>query len=587
MPRLCLRCDAGSCVVALQWGCVAMWGLLLVSLALFAAPQPKPKPGDERLTRDNFDRIKVGMSKAEVVEILGPNRSSASQGNSSSLGWYFSGDGQHKAEVHFKDGRVVSKSSKIDWEKHAASGSGPQAKPAAASAAVITKANFEKLRLKMNSAEVKALWGEPSQAETASGGRTGMLWTEGHKFALAMFRDDEATEFDCSEVPPADKSFNARLYARLYAGMSADDAESLLGPPKQDDADGKGRRKTWYQDKLYIAAVFIQGRLTTKTASGGIKNAALLSFPVTDDDQLVEAIGVLKSGDAKRAARTLQFLAKAPRNDDYAEELSLLVQKWLTGKDEFARMAARRALPVWCTRANSAHFIKLIEQHNRTDSRKSTSDDLDLDYTLDILTRLKDPDAVAPIAKLLLRFFDRDEAAKALIAFGPELAQAEVVKYANHQDANVSLAARKILDEFKATPAVLLERNLADLRSTVADKRLWASQAIEHMEVIPQRRREVAKALEPLLADKYGWPAHAAAAALGKWGVPENEEALVTALTHKSPDMRRLAANALGKVGSKKSLPALQALVAKGDPLHPETIKAAEGAIASIRARKP
>ena len=105
------------------------------------------------------------------------------------------------------------------------------------------------------------------------------------------------------------------------------------------------------------------------------------------------------------------------------------------------------------------------------------------------------------------------------------------------------------------------------------------------MEVDPKRRREVATALEPLLADRYGGPAHAAAAALVKWGVPENEAALVKALSHESPDMRRLAANALKAVGGRQSLPALQRLVAKGDPLHPETVKAAQEAVAAINGR--
>jgi HEAT repeat protein len=410
-----------------------------------AGPKTAAKRFESQLTQENFERITKGMTKDEVLAILGANRSSASQGSSMRLGWYFSGDAAHKAEVQFADGKVVSKHSSIDWSKHGG-------KPAAVASATETK--------------------------------------------------------------PEDK------------------------PAKEDK-------------------------------------------PPVLEDKLAGAITALKSGTAGQKRKALAFLAKASRDEERAAEASRLIQKCLSDKDEFVKLAARGAIEPWATRENSAYFIKIIEHHNRSDKRKPDSGDQD--FALKILIKIRDPDSVAPIAKMLERFFDRNAAAEALLALGPELAQAEVTKYANHRDPNVALAARRILDQFKTSPALLLDRNLADLKSPVPNKRLSAALAIEKMDVDPRRRKEVALALEPLLADKQAWSAHAAAAALGKWGVPENEIALIRALEHTSPDMRRLAANALKIVGTQRSLPALQALVTKGDPLHPETAQAANAAMAAIK----
>jgi HEAT repeat protein len=412
--------------------------LILSAFSADAAPaKPAPRPGEEKLTQEHFDQIQDGMTKAQVLEILGNNRSSATQGKDVTLGWYFSGDGLHRAEVHFKDGVVISKHSAIDWKKHGVA----TTQPAAAAKAPATA--------------------------------------------------------------PADE------YAPIIAA--------------------------------------------------------------------------LRSTDVKRIRRALETLAKLPRDEERAGEISLMIERFFGSKDQLLKMAARDALIEWCTPENGPYFIKILEKHARSDARRAENNDQD--FAMQILTRIKEPNAAAPIAKLLTRFFDRKQASESLIALGPELAQAEVLKYANHKDPDVAMAARKILDEFKTTPAALLDRNIADLKSTTADKRLWAAQAIEKMDVIPTRRKEVAAALGPLLADKYAWPAHAAAAALAKWGTAENEPELIKALAHASPDMRRLAANALKNVGTKQSLPALEKCVTKPDPVHPETATAAREAIAAIKVR--
>lgn len=285
-----------------------------------AVSKTAPQRSTDQLTQENFNRITNGMTKDEVCEILGANRSSAGQGSSLRLGWYFSGDAAHGAEVQFLNGKVVSKHSAIDWSKH-----GGKTAPAA-----------------------------PAASATAN-------------------------------------------------GKPAEEAK-----------------------------------------------------PPVVEDKLATAIAALQSGTAGQKRKALAFLAKAPRDEERAAAVSRLIQKCLTGKDEFVKLAARGAIEPWATRENSAYFIKIIEHHNRGDKRKPDSGDQD--FALKILVKIRDPDSVAPIAKMLERFFDRNAAVEALVALGPELTQAEVAKYVNHRDANVALAARNILAQFRTAPAVRMPK---------------------------------------------------------------------------------------------------------------------------------
>ena len=61
-------------------------------------------------------------------------------------------------------------------------------------------------------------------------------------------------------------------------------------------------------------------------------------------------------------------------------------------------------------------------------------------------------------------FFDRNDAKKALFELGPELAEDEVLKYANHKNLDVATVAREILAEFKTGSGKRLDQYLTDVR---------------------------------------------------------------------------------------------------------------------------
>ena len=383
-------------------------------------------------------------------------------------------------------------------------------------------------------------------------------------------------------------------YNKIQTGMTRAEVAAVLGPQASSAGSGKAWKLVWRPRGTKgqeISIQFHDGKVTSKQSTmawaapaDAPPERAPAAEAVVKDDKLQRIIEDLQSRDNKKVRSALRSLKEEPLDEERAPQVSRLIQRHLASKDFGLSSAAEAAIRRWVTKENVPYFLKILSLP--VDSRDATDDNREQQpLAVAMLVKLREPQGVAPIAKLLTRFFDRSDAKKALLELGPELAEDEVLKYANHKDFNTATAAREILAEFKTGSGKRLDQYLADLRSQVADKRLWAAQAIGDMPPDAARRKEVALALETMLPDKYGWPAHAAAAALGNWGIRENEPALIEALGHVSPDMRRLAAAALGKFGTKQSLPALQK-VASGEKLNPATAEAAKTAIAAINGRK-
>jgi HEAT repeat protein len=74
-----------------------------------------PDAREAKLTAENYVKIQPGMTAAEVKEILGPPRSTATSGfnHDMTMTWFLSGERGHKLEVHFTNGVVVSKFSNL------------------------------------------------------------------------------------------------------------------------------------------------------------------------------------------------------------------------------------------------------------------------------------------------------------------------------------------------------------------------------------------------------------------------------------------------------------------------------------------
>jgi HEAT repeat protein len=295
-------------------------------------------------------------------------------------------------------------------------------------------------------------------------------------------------------------------------------------------------------------------------------------------DPIDTHLAQLHDRDAKKRRSALSWFAKADVDEAKAPAVSRAIEPYLKDKDFFTHTEAVAAIRKWVTKENSAYFIHVVS--TAYDARDATKIPENMGLAIEMLVKLRDPDGVAPIAKLLHKFFNRSEAVVALKKLGPELAEKEVLKYANDKSPDVALAAKEVLDSFKTGSGSLLDQCLADLKSPSAEKRVFAAQKIAKLEVDPKRRKEVAAALEAMMQEKTG--RGEALPAMARWGGPENEPGLVKFLSDPDAMMRQVTCQALGAMGTKQSLPALQKAAMDRKP---EVAAAAKQAIDAISKR--
>lgn len=477
-------------------------GILLCAFIPGAAPGAPAK--DERLTADNYEKIKAGMTAAEVKEILGPPRMTATSGanHDMSMEWRPKAEPSHKIEVRFTNGIVTSKFANIDWAGQAAKLTADQFKP-----------NFQKLSLGMTEQDAAAIMGITAKTEHASGGRSGMTWTIDAKWAYAIFQDGKAIELDSSETPPRNHDITPANYRRIVKGMDLPAVEAILGAATEKDPQAD--RYTWQQEKTTLTVFLRNGKVTSKTST--IKDVPLVHFAKTADDKFDAQLANLAAPDVSKRARAIEYFDNAPYDAARAREVSALLVRCLSSsKDARITMPAEHAARKWATKEDAGYFLKIIE-HLKVESSGLEKNFGQIDMALDVLSRLKVPEAVPPMVRLLKRFFNRDEAVNALRKMGPELAEKELQKAANDPDYEVRKRVDELLAEFR-DGGPLLAFCLKDLKSPSWELRLQAVQQIGKMYVNPKRRAEVVKALEGLQADPNGNVVKAAKDALGRWG---------------------------------------------------------------------
>lgn len=68
-----------------------------------APPPPKPQPDPARITKENFDRLELGMSEEQVCDILGPPSSERILDEGKELTWQ---TGAKYISATFREGRL-------------------------------------------------------------------------------------------------------------------------------------------------------------------------------------------------------------------------------------------------------------------------------------------------------------------------------------------------------------------------------------------------------------------------------------------------------------------------------------------------
>jgi S1-C subfamily serine protease len=131
------------------------------------------------------------------------------------------------------------------------------------------------------------------------------------------------------------------------------------------------------------------------------------------------------------------------------------------------------------------------------------------------------------------------------------------------QGRTLTVAANKL--ELPLPKAEELKQPLENLTSTDPRKRQVAAEQLGKVyATLPERRAEVAGALEARLFDNDLAAGRAAAQALGLWAGPESVPALIRTLEHKDALMRRTAVEVLGKLKDPTAAPEIAKLLPAG-----------------------
>jgi HEAT repeat protein len=191
------------------------------------------------------------------------------------------------------------------------------------------------------------------------------------------------------------------------------------------------------------------------------------------DSGLTLALADLKDPDNGVRVRALRELARArpgPGDPRRAETAATLVAL-LDDREPSIRVEAARALVAWATPESADALLNLLG-----------SDSADLRHAaMDALARLGDKRAVPMIARHLLDG-DRSHATRALQTLGPA-AEPEVVRYLQHRDGAVRVAACRVLQ------VAGTRKSISALRMTTADRnREVARAALDALDGIARRK---------------------------------------------------------------------------------------------------
>jgi HEAT repeat protein len=260
------------------------------------------------------------------------------------------------------------------------------------------------------------------------------------------------------------------------------------------------------------------------------------------------ALAGLKSGGFDQI-RALDWLIATTPDDSRRQEVITALTPLVDGQGVLDRTKAAGALAAWSGQAQLDLLVRELDQSDEGVRRA----------VLGALGRLRDPRAAPAIAQRLLVPADRGNAGRALTAMGAEAAPV-VQPFLQSQDREVRSEAARILRTLGALDADAVRMlALADLQDRDHGVRVRALQDLARAAPSPTdpHRAEAAAILVGLLNDSQMSIRVGAAKALAAWAVPDNVPVLLDALSEQNGDLRRAAMEALGRLGDKRTVPAM------------------------------
>ena len=196
--------------------------------------------------------------------------------------------------------------------------------------------------------------------------------------------------------------------------------------------------------------------------------------------------------------------------------------------------AAAGALPTWVVPENLPAVLDLL------DNTQMPHRDL-----LRCLGEIQDPRA----AEVLGRWFPREGRAvsAAFQRLGPRHGEKEVLKFLHHPEHNTREQARGILRAYRTGDDALVDQTLRDLKADEPKRRFAAAGWVEQRDPGAPRRKELLKALEPLVTEREAEVFRPACRALRKLGTADNIAAFDAYLRSGIYNDRRDVLLCLGK----------------------------------------
>jgi HEAT repeat protein len=242
--------------------------------------------------------------------------------------------------------------------------------------------------------------------------------------------------------------------------------------------------------------------------------------------------------------------AFAPRRAEVAREL----EKLLNGNDRLVAEQSTKALYVWATKDQVPSLLKALDDPSTFVHRGAA----------EALGPLQDKRAVVPVAAFLPKFGEREVAGRSLIRMGP-LVEDEVRKYLTNSDAAARQEAARVLRQIgKAEKDDAFAAALGGLKDPVQGNRLKGLKWFAAADPDHPRRAEAAREVARLLQEGNSLEKREAAKALTKWATRDEVPALIDVLKEERPGIgtRPAAMKALARLKDDQATAALAEMLA-------------------------
>lgn len=274
-----------------------------------------------------------------------------------------------------------------------------------------------------------------------------------------------------------------------------------------------------------------------------IEEAMQAQLPPANVDEALQGV---RSLDSTRRQTCAVWLANAAPEEGRRAEVVRALEPLLNDTAFWVRDPALQATLRWASRENVPMLLQTVDNPDRGVRHAAML----------ALGRLKEEQAIEPLAKRLPDHFDRGVAGQALEQMG-KVAEKEVIKYLNHSDHGTREEAQRLLRVYKTGPDVILPVMLVELQAPANDRRRAAADWLAKTPPDAGQQAKVAKALEALLHDHDDRMCEAVAKALAAWATADNVPALVKAVEHRHGEVRKAAMAGLGRLKDERGAAAV------------------------------